>query len=454
MFAKPQPSVFTAAVVAGLRTGAADRDRDGEVTVDELYDYVYDSVREQTPSQTPEKGGETRGKLIVAWSPHAKLPSAEPAAAPEGAPPARRPRRMPVAIAVAAAGMLLAGAGVGTWLGLDHAGSPHNTVPPQHAGPPLIVNTCARASPGTAAPVELGSMQVGRAGSNRDFIGATFSPDCQVLATSGNGTAQVWNMVTGHKISILPVNPGGWAFSAVFTPDGKTIAVAAGNGTTTVWDVTTGDRKDTLDSDHVKGGSTFAIVLSLDGTRLFTGGNTYVVREWNLARSANLANQAPLREIPVPSIGSLALSPDGKTLGVAGADGTERLFDLASGQQVVSLPGHQGNTFAMAFSPDGKILAAGTTSGGVQWWDLTDHKLIAQGIGEVTDVAFSPDGKILAAGSYDAVALWDVSTHQLITTLPVGNAGDYVTGLAFSRYGGILAVGYNGTLELWNVAGV
>ena len=49
------PSVFTSALVRGLETGDADRDQDGLVGLDELYDYVYDKVRAATPSQTPGK---------------------------------------------------------------------------------------------------------------------------------------------------------------------------------------------------------------------------------------------------------------------------------------------------------------------------------------------------------------------------------------------------------------
>ena len=49
------PSVFTSALVQGLETGEADRDQDGLVALDELYDYVYDQVRAATPNQTPGK---------------------------------------------------------------------------------------------------------------------------------------------------------------------------------------------------------------------------------------------------------------------------------------------------------------------------------------------------------------------------------------------------------------
>ena len=48
-----QPSVFTSAIVAGLRDGAADLDRDGRISVGELYDYVHEQVRRKVPAQTP-----------------------------------------------------------------------------------------------------------------------------------------------------------------------------------------------------------------------------------------------------------------------------------------------------------------------------------------------------------------------------------------------------------------
>jgi hypothetical protein len=47
--------VFTSALVEGLETGEADRDQDGMVGLDELYDYVYDKVQAVTPNQTPGK---------------------------------------------------------------------------------------------------------------------------------------------------------------------------------------------------------------------------------------------------------------------------------------------------------------------------------------------------------------------------------------------------------------
>jgi uncharacterized caspase-like protein len=61
------PSVFTSALVSGLQTGEADRDQDGQVALDELYDYIYEKVQAATPNQTPCKWTyDVRGELFIA----------------------------------------------------------------------------------------------------------------------------------------------------------------------------------------------------------------------------------------------------------------------------------------------------------------------------------------------------------------------------------------------------
>ncbi len=72
--APPGPSVFTDALVEGIRSGEADRDQDGFVALDELYDYVYERVRQGFPQQTPCKWEfGLRGDLYVARNPHRRV---------------------------------------------------------------------------------------------------------------------------------------------------------------------------------------------------------------------------------------------------------------------------------------------------------------------------------------------------------------------------------------------
>src|SRR5919204_394754 len=70
-----EPSIFTSAVVQGLRMGEADRDGDQQVSVDELYDFVYEQVRRRTPNQTPGKWSNVEGALFVARNPRPVPPS-------------------------------------------------------------------------------------------------------------------------------------------------------------------------------------------------------------------------------------------------------------------------------------------------------------------------------------------------------------------------------------------
>lgn len=72
-------SVFTDALVRGLSTGEADRDEDGWVSLNELYDYVFDRVRTSTPGQTPTRDVEMQGELYLARSRRKRV---KPAAVP------------------------------------------------------------------------------------------------------------------------------------------------------------------------------------------------------------------------------------------------------------------------------------------------------------------------------------------------------------------------------------
>ncbi|MFE7166201.1 DnaJ C-terminal domain-containing protein [Streptomyces sp. NPDC057616] len=62
----PQPSRFTGALIEGLRTGAADLDGDGRITVTEWYDYVYESLHRAGVKQRPRMWAELEYRVTVA----------------------------------------------------------------------------------------------------------------------------------------------------------------------------------------------------------------------------------------------------------------------------------------------------------------------------------------------------------------------------------------------------
>lgn len=73
----PKPSVFTAGLVHGLRTGEADRDGDGLISVEDAYEHAYAHVQAHGSGQTPQRwlfGAE--GRIWLARSPRRPVPAA------------------------------------------------------------------------------------------------------------------------------------------------------------------------------------------------------------------------------------------------------------------------------------------------------------------------------------------------------------------------------------------
>ena len=63
-------SIYTRYLVEGIDTGAADKDGDGQISIDELHEYANSKVREASPAMTPEFYPVKEGhKILLAKSP-------------------------------------------------------------------------------------------------------------------------------------------------------------------------------------------------------------------------------------------------------------------------------------------------------------------------------------------------------------------------------------------------
>jgi WD40 repeat protein len=76
------------------------------------------------------------------------------------------------------------------------------------------------------------------------------------------------------------------------------------------------------------------------------------------------------------AVTSVMFSPDGKTVAVAGINGSTALLDVASATARVTLydPGSRGDVVisAAAYSPDGRLVAAaGGTLGKIFIWSIS-----------------------------------------------------------------------------------
>ncbi len=66
-------SLFTHFLLEGLKTGGADLDNDGHVSLDEWYDYTYTRVIAETPRQVPHKWSyNQQGDVVIARNPFLK----------------------------------------------------------------------------------------------------------------------------------------------------------------------------------------------------------------------------------------------------------------------------------------------------------------------------------------------------------------------------------------------
>ncbi|MEQ8963665.1 MAG: WD40 repeat domain-containing protein, partial [Coleofasciculus sp. C2-GNP5-27] len=168
---------------------------------------------------------------------------------------------------------------------------------------------------------------------------------------------------------------------------------------------------------------------------------------------ANLADSVFTKVLS--SFASLAFSPDGEWLATGDSDGMIRLWEAASGKEILSSKGHNSWVYSVAFSPDGQILASGSIDNLVRLWSASSGECLKTLQGH-TDVvrscAFSPDGQILASGSADnLVKLWSVSSGECLKTLQCHTGRIY--SVAFSPDGQILASGSADNLvKLWSVS--
>lgn len=76
------------------------------------------------------------------------------------------------------------------------------------------------------------------------------------------------------------------------------------------------------------------------------------------------------------AVNDIAFTTDGSRLATGGGDGTIRIWDPESGDNLLSLDGHIGAISSVAFNPAGTQLATAGVDGTVRIWALDLDELV------------------------------------------------------------------------------
>ena len=297
---------------------------------------------------------------------------------------------------------------------------------------------------------------------------------------AGRGGAQPTSgVIAPHLLASLPINAPVAAMA--FTPNGKTLAVQLGTGIIQLRDPVTGTvRSSVRPTGRLDDDDSDMMAVSPNGTVIALGvtGNTSNSSTVDLI-SVTTGKVTATIPISSPAVLSLAFSPDGKTLAIAGGRSlftlnlaTRALIGISTDKYSFT-----GDSRYVSGSADSKFLAVANNVGLVKLWDVqaaeftksvTVHSAQGTSSSVVQAVTFSPDGSMVAVSgalesddngtTVDAQEtwLWRPSTGQVRPLQPTSiqeGGSDDIEAQAFSPDSKLIATGDDvGVIRIWDTA--
>ncbi len=192
-----------------------------------------------------------------------------------------------------------------------------------------------------------------------------------------------------------------------------------------------------------------ALLMAIEAARLEPGYR---------ADTALLAALDALREERTLSghtieVTGVTFTPDGRRVATAARDGTVRVWDPETGDEIFRFLGDIHAPNGLTIDSGGRLLASFGWGGPVDVWDLEagkhlwslPHPHVVDGAG------FSADGRRLVTGARDGKGrIWSMETGQVAVQLD-GHASGDVSCCRFSANGDrVVTASYDGTARVWD----
>jgi WD40 repeat protein len=271
----------------------------------------------------------------------------------------------------------------------------------------------------------------------------------RLLTLNNDKTAQIWDTATGAQVGVPLTGHTGTLYQAAFSPDGKIIVTAGADGTARSWNAATGKQREQRDRGFIENSSRIAVMdvsfRPSDNDTVLVASEDGTVRLFNLQSDDEIVTFDAHHPVA-----NAAFSPDGNSI-VTAHDDAARLWDTNAARAVMTLSGTESSDIeAAVFINEGKNIVTATKDETTQEWDIPSDSVRLRHRGETSSeiILLSPDGgRMLSFRGEKKILLLDALTGRVVATFELPVEPNIV---AFSGGGKRLLIGLQRTAEVWD----